>query len=138
MMRRALAGALLATGLSLGAACSGDDGPKPGLVNFTFTGATPAKSAIFKVVGPRNDVSGSLSGGLATVFADTLPGDTLLLVAVAKAGHSLQELPFGLLSVPDTRAAGNYTVIVVQVADATYTLQNASAYSISLTPSPQF
>lgn len=137
MMRRALLAAALAAGWSLAAACSSGEGPQPGTVNFTFAGPTPAKSAIFKVVGPRTGFTGGVTAGVATVFADTLPGDTLLLVAVAKAGHTLQEMSFGNLTVPDTRAAGNYSVIVVQVADATYTLQNASAYSISLTPAPQ-
>jgi hypothetical protein len=104
------------------------------VVNFSFTGPTPAKSAVFKVVGPRTGFTGGVTAGMATVFADTLPGDTLLLVAVAKAGHTLQEAPFGYLAVPDTRAAASYSVTVVQVADATYALQNASAYGISLTP----
>lgn len=134
MMRRALATAVLAAGLTIGAACSGDSGPQPGVVNFNLAGPAGARSAVFKVVGPDLAVPTAPAG--VRVYADTLPGDTLLVVAVAQAGHTLQEQAMGGVAVPDVRTALGFTVIVVQVAGANYALQNPFAYSVSITQAP--
>jgi len=113
-----------------GAACGDGTGPKAGSLSLTLTGPVAARSAQFKVIGPQTGVTAG--GANVRVFVTALGGDTTIVAAIATVGHSLSETNVASLAVPDVGAAATYSVILLQVAAANYTLQNAAAYSVAV------
>ena len=124
MSRRVL---LLAAGLAL-AACS--DGPESGPVSVIVSGANPARSVELRVVGPVT--SYQAASPVIAIYPTQLGGDTLSIIAVAAAGHTINGVPLARLQVADVDVARGYPTQVLEVAAGNYALQNASAYSVSI------
>jgi len=111
-------------------ACGDGTGPKAGTVNIALTGAVPARSAQFRVVGPQTAVSAG--GANVRIAFAALGGDTIMVAVVANVGHTLSESNIATLSVPDVGAASSYAITLLQVAAPNYALQNVARYSVTI------
>lgn len=130
MTMRPMRFAVAALALCAAAACGDGTGPKAGDLNLALTGPVPARAVQLRVVGPH---TGATAGGAnVRIFVTPLGGDTAMVAVVANAGHTLSESNIVTLSVPDVGAASTYVVTILQVASASYALQNAGAYTVTV------
>ena len=112
-----------------GAACGDGTGPRAGNLNLALTGPVAARSAQFRVVGPQSGVTAG--GANLRVFVTPLGGDTTMVAVIANAGHTLSESNIATVAVPDVGAASSYSITLLQVAAPDYSLQNASAFTVT-------
>jgi len=121
----ALAAALLV------ASCGGDSGPAAGTLVVQLTGAAPARSVKFRLVGHTTGIAEPGTG--AALAADTAATDTLVVAVIAPIGATLNGAAVARISVPDVGATTAYTATVLEVAAPSYALQPASGYSMIVT-----
>ena len=123
------AGALL--GL-LAAGCNGDQGPRAGELAVQL--ATPRSSdraVLFTVIGRQTAVAAP-SGTSYQVFSTlSTDGDTSHVAVVAPPGSGVLAGPVALISVPDLSQARTYVGRIVDVATATYAVDDTAGVSLS-------
>ena len=130
-MRRALVAAAL-VGLLLEADCrEGSIAPARGDVSVRLTTPGAACKAIqFLVVGRQAAVSPS-AGSAYRVFS-VVAGDTVRIAVFAAPGSLIRAGALVNLSVPDTLRARTYSATVVEVADFSYSIVDASPYVLAI------
>lgn len=129
---RALRRTALAAAMLLAGACSSGTEDKSGVVGYQLTGPVAARAVTFRVAGTHTAIT---PGGSAFhVYPSAATGDTVVVTVVANQGQSLTGAIVNV-AVPDKSVPPSLTVL--QVADNSYVLKNASLYFLTpLTPAP--
>ncbi len=129
-MRRVAVLAAFLGAVALG--CRGNEGPVAGELAVRL--ATPRngdRAVLFTVVGRQSAVTappGTSYQVFSTISAD---GDTSHVAVVAPAGAGLAAGAIAYLSVPDLGKAGSYVGRVLDVATATYAVDDTAGVSLS-------
>ena len=128
---RALRVAARAAVLLALAACGGTEN-KAGSVSYTLAGPAPARAVTFRLVGKQTGITASSTG--YHVYPSAPIGDTLVVTVVANQGSTLTGAVVDF-ALPDRNVRPTLTIL--QVADNSYVLKNASLYALTaLAPAP--
>lgn len=129
-MRRPLLAA--AAAVIVGAACGGEaTGPVAGDLDVTLSGVSAPRAVVLRVVGPQTGVA-KPAGTSYQVAAAATGGDTLIVAVVAPRGGTLGSGTVLRVMVPDTRAASQYVVTLLQIAAPNYALQNPAQFGLAV------
>jgi hypothetical protein len=130
-VRRASALLALAAAAVLG--CSGDQGPVAGELSVRL--ATPRgtdRAVLFRVVGLQHAVTAG-AGTSYRVLSDTsASGDTAWIAVIASQGSALAAGEIARLAVADVRKAGDYRVVLSDVAAADYSVGDTVGVSLTV------
>ena len=130
-MRRALGVFALAAAALFG--CHSDQGPVAGELSVRL--ATPRntdRAILFRVIGPQHGVTAG-TGTAYRVLSDTSTiGDTSWIAVITPQGSGLTAGEIARLAVADVRKAGDYKVVVSDVAAANYAVGDTAGVSLSV------
>ena len=115
----------------VGASCGDGTGPTSGTAIVAMIGATPARSAQFRLVGAQSGLAASSAD--FRIFTSPIGQDTVMIAVVANTGHLLSEGNLVTVTVPDLGKVPQYSLTLLQVASPTYSLQNIGAYTLTIT-----
>lgn len=128
-MRRALG--MLALAALFG--CHGDQGPVAGELSVRL--ATPRSSdraILFRVIGAQHGVTAP-GGSSYRMLSDTsAAGDTAWIAVIAPQGGGLAAGEIARVAVADVRKAGDYEIVVSDVAAADYSVGNTAGVSLTI------
>jgi hypothetical protein len=113
--------------------CSGEyTGPVSGTLDVRLSSPNSDDgAALFTVAGGAIEAADALGG---TVFTAKIDGNTTRVVVAGRVTSGV----IARLHITDMRQAGQYTIVLNQVAvRSTYTAREPAGYSISLSPASQ-
>lgn len=130
-MKRALGVLAVAAAAVFG--CKGDQGPVAGELSVRL--ATPRntdRAILFRVIGLQRGVTAG-TGTTYRVLSDTsAAGDTSWIAVITPQGTGLAAGEIARLAVADVGKAGDYRIVVSDVAAADYSVGDTSGVSLSV------
>ncbi len=129
LTRLALLSAVVAFGVNCGGGGNEPDVPKPGALSVALTTPNIDDAAIkLTLTSPVAPTAiAAASAGLRLFVSGTIGTTTTVVVT-----GDMTAGPILTLTVPDTRAVGDYSAAVVQVASTTYALRANTGYALSV------
>ena len=115
------------------AGCGGEEstGPQPGRLQlFLSTPNSDDRAVALTITGTVSDVRAV--AGYRTYVRELEDRTAIIVVPQRSASFAAGETKVGTIGVPNVRAAGNYSVAVIQAAGADYELRFGAGYSARL------